>query len=167
MVIPCVKYFWNIRRCGNGHGGQGGSCHDQPIVCGIRALKGGDPQRNGLLRILRQHDQLQGILIPCIDKGEGGQGAKARLDQGHDHTTEGTHLSRPINPGRLQHLGGDRLGKLLHQEHAKGPAHHRQITAQGELAIPKVLARDNRGIRMTCLGRAMAHTNREKMNARP
>ena len=69
------------------------------------------------------HYQLEEIIVPGGDEGEDRQRADTRLDHGQHDVDEGARLSRAVDAGGLQHFIGNALGKLLHQEHAEGPAH--------------------------------------------
>ena len=106
----------------DGHGCQRGTGHDQAVVGGVLGLQLGDTKRDRQLAGAGQHDQLHEVIVPRVDEGEDGQCADARLDHGQRNADKGLGLARAVDAGGLQHLAGDALTELLHQEYAERPA---------------------------------------------
>ena len=105
------------------HCGQCGTGHDQAEVGAVLCLQFCNAQRNGQVAGAGQHDQLHEVVVPAVDEGEDGQCADAGLDHGQHDLDKGACLAGTVDAGSFQHFGGDALTELLHQEHAKGPAH--------------------------------------------
>ena len=98
------------------------ACHDQTKVGAVLCLQLCNAQRDGQVAGAGQHDQLHEVVIPAVDEGEDRQRTDARLDHRKHDADKGTCFACTVDTGCFDHLGGDALTELLHQEDAERPA---------------------------------------------
>ena len=90
------------------------------------------------------------------------------LMMGSAMRVKGGQLAGTVNAGSLEHLAGDTLAELLHQEDAERPAHDREDDRPDRVVqLQAAHLTQQGGIRMTCLGRAMAQTISVNSTPRP
>jgi hypothetical protein len=168
IVIPWVKYFWKIRKMMMIGTAPSGARHDEAVVRGHFGLQAGDAQCDGLDFRLVQHDQLQRVLVPGADEGEDGQSADAGLDDGHDDRPR-TCRSSPAPSMRAASSREEGIvsENCFIRKTPNGQPAIGRITDQRDSDRPRFFASVTSGIRMTCLGSAMAQTNSVKMKPLP